>query len=269
MTIMEPARDGQASNLGFLNPVNAKGHVLMATLNYKPELHHQVNDSLESAFWSLHINGGWRATRTFLIGSADICESRNRFITQFWKREEFTHALFHDGDVSWEPGTVERMLSHELDMVLGAYPKRGDGEGFPVKFLDTETPHMVDPKTGESKSEGGLIRIKGGGAGCLLISRAVVTKMVEAYPDLWYHYPNVVGGKALSFFEFAVLDHKRTSEDINFCRLWREIGGTVWCDPWLKLNHHGDKTWSGRFVDELRMMMGPQERSEKIIRVPA
>jgi hypothetical protein len=249
-------------------PAEPKGHLYVAILNYRPELHHRVSDSLERLHWNLHLHHQWRCTRYLHIGHADICSSRNFLLSKFYYSPEYTHLLCVDGDVSWEPGTVERMIESKVEFILGAYPKRGDGEGFPIKFLETEAPRLVDPHTGEPDQERGLIRIKGGPGGLLMVSRAVIDCMVKAYPDAWYHYPQIDKGRCLSLFEFAVIDNKRISEDMNFCRLWRELDGDVWCDPHLKLYHHGDKTYAGRFIDELRLMM-PKNAQEKIIKIPA
>ena len=244
-----------------------RGRLFLGVLNYKPELNCQVSDAIEHAHWSLHINHKWLVTRAFHVGSSDICDSRNVIVTQFYRQPQFTHALLVDGDVAWEPGAVARMLSHNVDLVLGAYPKRGDNEGFPIKFLDEVTPRTVNPRTGEYNADG-LIKIKGGPTGFMLFKRTVIDRMVEAWPDAWYHHPKAIGGKALDLFNFVVRDNKRSSEDMNFCRMWRDLGGDVWCDPHLTLRHIGDKTWAGKFVDELALL-APRNTTEKIIKIPA
>ena len=40
------------------------------------------------------------------------------------------------------------------------------------------------------------------------------------------------------------------SEDYYFCRKWREIGGDVWCAPWVKLTHWGTHPFFGKFISE-------------------
>ena len=69
--------------------------------------------------------------------------------------------------------------------------------------------------------------------------------MTAYYADTWYHEPLVSTGKAWSLFEFRIIDRGRWSEDLSFCRMWREIGGRVWVDPIISLHHHGRKTYSG------------------------
>jgi hypothetical protein len=49
-------------------------------------------------------------------------------------------------------------------------------------------------------------------------------------------------------FEFQVRDHRLYSEDYNFCRRWREIGGTCWVDPDQTLHHIGTKVFSGNLM---------------------
>ncbi len=156
-----------------------------------------------------------------------------------------------DADVSWEPGAALRLMSHPVDLVLGAYPKRSEGEGYPIRKLPGPV-ECVNPVTGQYHPNG-LAKIAGGPAGLMRISRACIEKMITAHADTWYGQPQVENlRKAWNLFEFSVIDHERISEDMNFCRKWREIGGEVWVDPHLKLHHHGDKTYSGCFAEHLR-----------------
>jgi len=40
-------------------------------------------------------------------------------------------------------------------------------------------------------------------------------------------------------------------EDWNFCRRWRELGGAVWLDPTIELQHHGATVFAGRLADHV------------------
>lgn len=185
-------------------------------------------------------------------GSSDIEDGRNQLFTFFYNNPAYTHALFLDDDVHWEGDAIWRLVNHPVDFVLGAYPKRAEGEGFPISMLD-EPIEFVDPSTGESDPKNGLLKIAGGPGGMMRITRACAEKLVKAHPEDWYHQPCVPGTKkAWNMFEFTVKEHIRRSEDKNFCFKWREIGGDVWCDPHLMLHHHGDKTYSGCFAHYLR-----------------
>ncbi len=185
-------------------------------------------------------------------GSSDIEDGRNQLFTHFLNNPAYTHALFLDDDVHWEGSAIWRLVNHRVDFVLGAYPKRADGEGFPISMLD-EPIEFVDPITREPDPKDGLLKIAGGPGGMMRITRACAERIVAANPDNWYHQPVIPGTKkAWNVFEFTVRDHIRRSEDKQFCFNWRALGGDVWCDPHLMLHHHGDKTYSGCFAHHLR-----------------
>ncbi len=192
---------------------------------------------------------GWLVTPTAKKGTADIGDNRNAVLAQFHVRPEYTHLVMYDQDVSWEPGTILRLVSHPVDFVLGVYPKRVEGHGWPLRTLPGPV-ETVNPQTGKYHADG-IAKIAGGPGGLMRLSRNCVDRMIAANADSWHHSATVTGGKVWDLFKFDVINHERISEDMNFCRMWRAIGGDVWCDPHLMLHHWGDKAYSGRLIDHL------------------
>lgn len=226
-----------------------KGHLFIALLSYKPEIDHRVTDAIEAAQHGLYAMG-WVSTRV-TFGSADLCDGRNVLVSQFHAVPHYTHILCVDADVSWAPGTIERLMSHPVDFVIGAYPRRAEGAGYAVRTIPGPV-QCVDPVTGAPHPMG-LAKVKAGPGGLMRLSRRVIDRLVEAHPDRWYAQPLVQGtGKALDLFRFAVENNERISEDMVFCRSWEALGETVWVDPHLMLHHHGNKSYSGKFIDHLR-----------------
>jgi len=41
------------------------------------------------------------------------------------------------------------------------------------------------------------------------------------------------------------VDRRYLSEDYTFCRRWQEIGGDIWLDPSISLNHYGHFCFQG------------------------
>lgn len=240
------------------NTPKFKGHLFIAVVTYRPEIDYRVKDAVEAACFELSRNG-WLVTPATKPGSADLCDNRNTIAAHFYANPDYTHALFVDADVSWEPGAILRLVSHPVDFVLGAYPKRSEGEGYPIKKLPGPI-EFVDPRTGKYHPNG-IAKIAGGPGGLMRISRACIEKMIAAHADEWYGQPQVEPiKKAWDLFQFSIIDHERISEDMNFCRKWRDLGGDVWVDPHLKLHHHGGKTYSGCFAEhlmELDMIIEP------------
>lgn len=225
-----------------------KGHLFIGITSNRNEKPDDVTDAIEAAQHGL-ARMGWLSTKV-TFGSADLEDARNTLVSQFYATPQYTDILCLDDDVSWGAAGVERLVLHPVDFVMGAYPRRAEGEGYSIKTFPGPL-ECVDPITGKPNANG-LLNVSGGPAGMLRMSRKAVTKLIEAEPDRWYHQPKVSGGKAWELFEFDVIDHERISEDMNLCRKWRALGGDVWVDPHITLHHHGRKTYSGKFLDHLR-----------------
>ena len=223
------------------------GNLLIGISSVRPS-EDAVRDAIEAAQMGL-FQIGWTSVRV-TTGSADLEDTRNILTSQFYASPQYHKLLLLDDDVHWSPGAIERMVQHPVDLVLGAYPKRGEGEGYPIRTFPGPL-ECVDPNTNKPHPNG-LIRIAGGPAGMMMMSRFAVTKLTEAQIDDWYHQPKVTGGKAWPLWEFDIHNHERISEDMNLCRKWREFGGEVWCDPHITMHHHGKKVYSGQFAQHLR-----------------
>lgn len=238
-----------------------RGHVLIALVSNRAK-EDEVTDAIEAAQHGL-MRMGYLSTRV-TFGSADLEDARNVLTSQFYVSPHYTDLLCLDDDVSWAPGTIERLMMHPVDVVLGAYPRRAEGEGYSIRTFPGPI-ECVDPTTGNPHPHG-LIKIAGGPAGLMRLSRQAVSRLVEAQAEDWYHQPKVDGGKAWCLWEFDVIDHERISEDMNLCRKWRSLGGNVWCDPHLVLHHHGKKRYSGRLTDHLREL-GRLVEPDKVQRI--
>ena len=91
------------------------------------------------------------------------------------------------------------------------------------------------------------------GAGFLLIKRAVLTKMISAYPHLRFTAMHTQAVPNNSPHQYALFDcmiepdtGHYLSEDYTFCRRWRDIGGTLWLDTQGPLIHVGAHEFAGR-----------------------
>lgn len=186
------------------------------------------------------------------IGNADLAGARNTLFALAYANG-FDEEILIDADVSWEPGDLERLLSWPVELVLGAYPKRADDAGYPIRNKPGART-VIDPVT-RQPDPNGLLPIDGGPTGFMRITRACMEKMVKAFEDQWYEDERAPNRKAWNVFQFAVRNNKRVTEDMFFCENFRRIGGEVWVDPNLTLHHHGDKTYSGRYADHLARMI--------------
>lgn len=143
--------------------------------------------------------------------------------------------VFIDCDVDWNPEDFFRLLDHKVDVVGGIYPKKGDREEYPVKLIDGNFEINKD----------GLVEVDGIATGFLRLTKRAIRKVWEnsqSYTEP--HKPKPIR----MVFDIAVVDGQLVSEDIIFCKKWRQLGEQVWFDPTIKLSHVGIKRWNGDFL---------------------
>lgn len=179
------------------------------------------------------------------LGHADIYLLRAQLLANFLADKTATDLVMVDSDVGWEPLGLQKLLSHDVDVVAGVYPKRQE----PITFMfrscreDGEA-LMGDPATG-------LIEVWGVPGGFLRIRRAAAEKMVEHYKDL-NAWCNSSPGNSVSrlfdpyWYKGPDGENRVLSEDFAFCQRWRDIGGKVYMDPSISMAHVGTKAYMGK-----------------------
>ena len=167
-------------------------------------------------------------------GNAMIGDCRGLIVSKFLEGDG-THLVFVDADVSWEAGSLVRLVDHPVDFVAGLYPQRRDPIDFCCQWI---------PKP-EIELEGGLIEVHGVPAGFMRLSRAMLEKMVAHYADTQFQCAQAPNETAYDLFGAYRVGRVKFGEDYSFCRRWRDIGGKVWVDPEIRMGHCGYKTFVG------------------------
>ena len=92
------------------------------------------------------------------------------------------------------------------------------------------------------------------GTGFMLIERATIERMQEAYPETQYRGIDAYtsGGRAMpggyALFDCVIEPATGTymSEDFTFCSRWQRLGGRIWLDTSASLTHNGPSDFKGR-----------------------
>jgi hypothetical protein len=178
-------------------------------------------------------------------GNPYIADARAQIVSCFLASKADT-LVFVDSDVSWEAGALLRLIDAPEDVVAGIYPFRADPIAYPIDWL----PEKAIPYNQKT----GLIQVRGVPAGFLKITRSCLEKMVEAYKDLEFHCEKAPEKTAWALFAGYRVNGGRDKlgEDYAFCARWRDIGGTVWAMPEVKMGHCGFKTFYGSLGEWLR-----------------
>lgn len=166
-----------------------------------------------------------------------VQRARNDII-QLALEQQVDDLVFIDCDVDWTPQDFFKLLKHDVDVVGGIYPKKGNKEEYPVKALD-----------GNMKfEENGLVEVEGIATGFLRLTKNAIQKIWEVSEEYTEaHKPKPIR----MVFDIAIVNGELVSEDIIFCKKWRELGEKVWFDPSIRLSHVGTKRWTGNFLSWL------------------
>lgn len=199
-----------------------------------------------------------------------VSRARCHMVAYMMANPNATHLMFIDADINFDPMDVLHMLQHDKDIVVGAYPKKDlnwagikaevaknpsiDIEGlkdagsnyalnYDFRYNENNTPTVQMDK--------GLIKLKDAATGFMLIKREVLQKMIDSYPELYFE--NDLNLEDIhskwTYLLFDVMHEQETkrylSEDYAFCRRWQALGGEVWLDPLVKLDHVGHFTFNG------------------------
>jgi hypothetical protein len=197
-----------------------------------------------------------------------VTRARNVLVAYFLQ-SDFTRLMFIDADIEFQVEDVIKLIAHNKDVAVGAYPKKGVnwqriresvrqhdtayddkqiasfGSDYAINFK------FINREQKQIAIENGLIRLHDGATGFMMIKREVIDKMIAAYPDLKYNNdlntPPELNPHFYAFFDTMIdpKDKRYLSEDYTFSRRWQDIGGEIWLDPSISLNHYGSFNFQG------------------------
>jgi hypothetical protein len=209
---------------------------------------------------------------SFLFNESLITRARNYLVDEFL-RSDFTHLLFIDSDIHYNPQDVIAMLALDKDVIGGPYPKKSINWGN-VAQAARNHPNM-EPKELETLVGEYVFNVVKGtkqfqvtdplevleiGTGFMMVKREVFDTMKDAYPMIHYKpdhvgQANFDGTRYIHAFFDTVIDSKDSitgggsdrylSEDYMFCQMWRKIDGQIWLCPWMKTQHIGTYAFTG------------------------
>jgi hypothetical protein len=209
---------------------------------------------------------------SFLFNESLITRARNYLVDEFL-RTDFTHMMFIDSDIHFDPNDVVALLALDKDVIGGPYPKKSINWS---NIAETARRHPdLNPRELENLVGEYVFNVVKGtqqfqvsdplevmeiGTGHMMIKRDVFDKMKDAYPQIKYKPDHVGqahfdGSRYIHAYFDTVIDtadscvgggsERYLSEDYMFCQMWRKIGGQVWLCPWMKTQHIGTYAFTG------------------------
>jgi len=201
-----------------------------------------------------------------------VTRARNVLLAYFLA-SDYTHLMFIDADIEFQVEDLLKLYAHNRDVVVGAYPKKGvawnrirEGVNLPdnvgKELSDREiaaygSDYAINFKFSNKELrqiavENGLIKLHDAGTGFMMIKREAILKLIKSYPEIKYNNDVNISNASLKDHFYALfdtmidpIDRRYLSEDYTFCRRWQDIGGDIWLDPTISLNHYGHFCFQG------------------------
>lgn len=170
-----------------------------------------------------------------LARGAYIARNRDMITADALEREDVSHVLFLDSDIVFRAADVTALLELGVDFAFGRYAFKSHERDGPV----------ARACIGRGEANGvQLLEYDRVGGGFVLVTRAALERMVEAYgADLGYTAP---GGRRLhglwwqaGYTTGSNGERIVEGEDYAFCRRWRELGGRIFTRTDVRLGHVG------------------------------
>ena len=212
----------------------------------------------------------------YLFNESLIPRARNYLVDEFIRAEQYTHLMFIDADIHFDPNDVLTLAALDKDIIGGPYPKKCIAWEKVRNAVDTgladEDPQVLEQYTGDyvfnpventhKIQVGDPVDVLEIGTGFMLIKRQVFDDFREAYPQFSYtpdhnRSENFDGKRDIHAYFDTVIDsdaylgdisgksNRYLSEDYFFCQFVRRIGYKIYLCPWMKVGHMGSYVFSG------------------------
>lgn len=255
-----------------------KPHIVILTPCYNSSVYVTYTESLlQTMFMCKDL--GINATIQFCRNDSLVSRARNNLIAKAMSIPTATHFLFIDADITWSPFDILKLLVADKPIVGGIYPiknynfdklaanpnlvndiftrKNQSQLKDTLSNIDYLQTNMVRYNINYSSNmleiANNLTKVKHLATGFMLIKRNVIELMSKAFPQTKYvDDVNFLSGKendfAFALFDCGVEDGHYFSEDWMFCHRWQKMGGSVYADITINLDHTGIETYKGSFI---------------------
>ena len=197
-------------------------------------------------------------------GGATISLVRNAIVGEFL-RSDADLLFMLDADQALEPAAIERMIDLGKPVVGCIYPKRrynwsnvnlpqpaGDADLIALQALEF-VGLLEEDEEGQVSVVDGFARAEHVGTGALMVRREAFERLMACFPELEGRgfgadaYPGLSPNWGF-FNPIETEDGIPLSEDLSFCRRWRQAGGEIWADVTSTATHVGPHAFVGSFL---------------------
>jgi len=234
--------------------------VFIATPMYGGMCHGSYAKSLFNTM-KLLLDSGYEVQFRDMYNNSIITEARDS-LTQMFLNSGCNYLFFIDADQSFKPEDVLRMIKEDKDIIGGVVPKKRIN----WDTVSEATKHGVPAdKLSKFSGEFNLALLSGAeqpedftksfevshiGTGMMIIKRSVFEKLKPQTKSYLFSSTGVFGinpGDTLNQYWKCEVSSSGLlmGEDVNFCNMWRDLGGKVFAAPYAKTTHVGSYEFDG------------------------
>jgi hypothetical protein len=226
----------------------------------------------------------------FILGESLITRARNNIVAKFLNDPDSTHLMFIDGDITWDPVEVIKLLNHNKSLVGGIYPLKtykwenlSNIEEYKARNkldINKDVPetefirqnllkYNLNFKYANFQIQNNLVEVKHIATGFMMIKRSLLEKLILHHPEFkfWDDMGCLNASEdryAYTLFDCCIDQGHYLSEDWRFSKLVTEIGEQVWADVSINLTHTGVCNYAGRFLSSLNIQQSAPPQLQKI-----
>ena len=234
-------------------------HLVIGTPMYGGMCTSEDTDSLLKLSESCN-KSGVKLTTIFLGNESLIQRGRNTIAHHFMNLPDATHLLFIDADIKFRVEDIVKMIKADKELIIGPVALKGynweeirqaalageDNIGRTGGVFNINTLPGV-----EMENEDTPFEIEHGGNAFMMIRRDCLQALEPQTPIYTNGGRSLPDGVEIKDY-FRVEINKDTnhllSEDYFFCHSYRQIGGKVWCAPWVETGHFGSHLFNGKYT---------------------
>ena len=249
--------------------------VLLATPTYDRQVLSAYHSAVLGLYEHFHDTRPEVRFHSLLLPSSLVQQARNAFATIVLRDRSFSHLLFVDADMGFQPSLIEKMLDFGEPFVGCIAPRRR----YEHERLHQAARMIDDPlearlvahgyiggdgalkrgADGEFVARGDFLQAERTGTGILLLRREVIERLHAAYPQLasadpkgHYAQYGIRGGVFQPFESLQDETGMFLGEDYAFCRRWTETGGEIWSCFNETIIHTGREDYLGDYSRRLK-----------------
>ena len=216
----------------------------------------------------------------YLFNESLITRARNYCVDEFLRSENYTHLMFIDSDIEFDPNDVLSLLAisdpdedpeTRKDILCGPYPKKviswekikravdkGYADENPGELEKFVGDYVFNPADGTEEIRlDEPVKVLEGGTGFMMINRHAFRIFDENYPEMSYIPDHIRtksfdGSREIMCYFDALIDaesKRYLSEDYMFCQWMAKVDVPTWICPWMKLSHCGSYVFGGSLPD--------------------